>query len=153
MAFPHEYPQMAMENASISCFSDYFLTYWREGSPLFDKIFFASGLAHELSHHWFGNNVTPKWWDDIWLNQSFADYISYRCLEAIQPNITTLPYPNGLPTLLSVRESSEGTKDDRLASHAVHAPVPNMSLVPAYFDGIIYQKGSQILKQLTSVIG
>ena len=44
---------------------------------------FAVTLSHELSHHWFGNLVTPSWWDGLWLNESFADFISYFCLQKI----------------------------------------------------------------------
>jgi aminopeptidase N len=66
--FPHEFQEKGMENAGMVSFDDGFLKLFQQESPLEDKIYLASGLCHELSHHWFGNLVTMKWWDDLWLN-------------------------------------------------------------------------------------
>ena len=52
----------------------------------------ANTISHELSHHWFGNLTTMKWWDDLWLNESFAEFISHFCLEKIKHNMKTINY-------------------------------------------------------------
>ena len=57
---------------------------------------FGNTIVHELSHHWFGNLVTMRWWDDLWLNESFAEYISHYCLEKIKGSIKTLPYESAM---------------------------------------------------------
>ena len=79
--------------------------------------------------------------------------MSYKFLESIQPSITSLAYPSELPGMLSVRQSVEGYKDDQVGPHPIHSSLPFISLSPSYFDGIIYQKGSQVLKQLNLLMG
>lgn len=56
---------------------------------------FGNTIIHECSHNWFGNYTTMKWWDDLWLNESFADYISHYCLENIKSKVTTISYDSG----------------------------------------------------------
>jgi aminopeptidase N len=76
--FAHEYKWGAMENAAIVTHNDRYI--WKDAVSIETKLDFANTISHELAHHWFGNLVTMKWWDDLWLNESFADYISYLCL-------------------------------------------------------------------------
>lgn len=76
--FCPEFNAGAMENAGLVTFNDNYV-FKEEVEPL--KITrFANTIAHELSHHWFGNLVTMNWWNDLWLNESFADFISHYCL-------------------------------------------------------------------------
>lgn len=79
-----------MENAGIVTLNDR-LVYKEKVS--IDKMHrFANTISHELSHHWFGNLVTMKWWDDLWLNESFADFISHFCLQNISKKLKTIKF-------------------------------------------------------------
>ena len=74
-----------MENAGLVTFNDSYA--FKEAVDADRLTRFASTITHELSHHWFGNLVTMKWWNDLWLNESFATFIAYFCLDKM--NITT----------------------------------------------------------------
>jgi aminopeptidase N len=76
--FAHEYKWGAMENAGIVTFNDLYL--FKDKVSNERMLSFGNTIVHELAHHWFGNLVTMKWWDDLWLNESFAEYISHFCL-------------------------------------------------------------------------
>lgn len=67
-----------MEHPGAVTFNDLYI--FREDVPLEKRVRRANTISHEISHMWFGNLVTMKWWNDLWLNESFADYISHYCL-------------------------------------------------------------------------
>ena len=79
-----------MENAGCITFNDNHI--WKENVSTETKFALANTVSHELAHHWFGDLVTMKWWDDLWLNESFADFISHFCLEKIKKNCKTINY-------------------------------------------------------------
>lgn len=108
---------------------------------------FANTIVHECSHHWFGDLVTMKWWNDLWLNESFADFISYYCLESIKGKITSIKYNSAFAAF--VNREVRGYKEDQLSTnHPVRAPVANTSVALSIFDGITYSKGAACLRQL-----
>ena len=72
----------AMENAGIVTFNDLYI--WKEEVDSNKNTWLADVVAHELAHHWFGNLVTMQWWNDLWLNESFADFISHFCLSKFE---------------------------------------------------------------------
>lgn len=80
--FCPEYNMGAMENTGLVTFNDIYV--FREEKPAQSYASLANTISHELSHHWFGNLVTMKWWNDLWLNESFADFISHYCLSKFE---------------------------------------------------------------------
>jgi aminopeptidase N len=106
-------------------------------------------LLHEISHMWFGNLVTMKWWDDLWLNESFANMISYMCMdEAPGLEDITLAWSNFLD------ESFWGLRTDSLnTSHPIAASCGSTADAEDIFDGISYGKGAAWLHQLIFFFG
>eukprot|EP00919_Chromeraceae_sp_WS-2016_P053714 GHVR01127533.1.p1 GENE.GHVR01127533.1~~GHVR01127533.1.p1 ORF type:complete len:118 (+),score=0.50 GHVR01127533.1:609-962(+) len=107
----------------------------------------ANTVSHELAHHWFGNLVTMKWWDDVWLNESFADFISYFCLEKIKNNCKTVQYESSMASFLH-RKGWGYHEDQMITTHPIRGPVINTSVAESIFDGITYSKGASTMKQL-----
>ena len=89
----------------------------------------AGVITHECAHHWFGDYVTMKWWDDLWLNESFADYMSYYCMESIRTSVTTIAdYVSGY--FGAVSRTVGGLREDQYenTTHAIKPDVTNTSL-------------------------
>ena len=107
----------------------------------------ANTISHELAHHWFGNLVTMKWWDDLWLNESFADFISHFCLEKIKHNCKTINYESAMASFLH-RKGWGYHEDQMITTHPIRGPVPNTTVADSVFDGITYAKGAATMKQL-----
>ncbi|XP_063621809.1 glutamyl aminopeptidase-like isoform X2 [Cydia splendana] len=130
------------------------LVTYRETSFLVDeatasaqnKISVANTIAHELAHMWFGNLVTMKWWDDLWLNEGFASYMQAKCLNAIEPSWTMLDqFLKGMHTVM--------VTDAKLSSHPIVQTVETPDQITAIFDTISYKKGSSVLRMLEGFIG
>ncbi|MGH3682649.1 MAG: aminopeptidase N, partial [Natronosporangium sp.] len=105
-------------------------------------------VAHEMAHMWFGNLVTMRWWDDLWLNESFADYLGWRVVaEATRWRTAWTSY--------AVSRKAHGyAADQRPSTHPVAAAeVPDTVTALANFDGISYAKGSAVLRQLVAWVG
>jgi aminopeptidase N len=93
-----------------------------------------------------------KWWNDLWLNESFADFISHYCLENIKNDVKTITYTSGWAAFVE-RKVRGYTEDQMVTTHPIRGPVPNTSVAGSIFDGITYQKGASTLKQLMFVMG
>jgi aminopeptidase N len=143
--FAHEYKWGAMENAGIVTFNDVYI--FKEKVSTERKLALANTMSHELAHHWFGNLVTMKWWDDLWLNESFADFISHFCLEKIKGNVHTLKYESSMASFLQ-RKGWGYHEDQMITTHPIRGPVANTSVADSIFDGITYSKGAATMKQL-----
>lgn len=143
--FAHEYKWGAMENAGIVTFNDLYI--FKEKVSVERKLALANTISHELAHHWFGNLVTMKWWDDLWLNESFADFISHFCLEKIKQNVKTLHYESSMASFLQ-RKGWGYHEDQMITTHPIRGPVANTSVAESIFDGITYSKGAATMKQL-----
>ena len=99
-------------------------------------------ILHELAHHWFGNLVTMKWWNDLWLNESFATYISYLSISQSED----LQYL-GSPWDDFVTRKFGGVRDDALnTTHPICSEIKNIEQADSTFDGISYDKGASFLK-------
>jgi len=95
-------------------------------------------FLHEISHMWFGNLVTMKWWDDLWLNESFANYVSYICLDEA-PGLEQYK----LAWTLFLDESFWGLEEDqRNTTHSISVDVIHTEAAQDIFDGISYGKGA-----------
>uniref|UniRef100_A0A6P4FGB9 Aminopeptidase N isoform X3 n=1 Tax=Drosophila rhopaloa TaxID=1041015 RepID=A0A6P4FGB9_DRORH len=107
----------------------------------------AQIIAHELAHQWFGNLVTPKWWDDLWLKEGFACYMSYKALQQSHPEFQIMD----TLTTLEFKESMEQDADN--SSHAISFDVRSTNDVRRIFDPISYSKGTILLRMLNSIVG
>lgn len=107
----------------------------------------AEYLTHELAHMWFGDLVTMRWWNDLWLNESFASYVSYLALE----------HMGGYPTIWLDFHSRMKVwayiEDQRPTTHRIADEIPSTDETFLNFDGITYGKGASVLKQLVAAIG
>ncbi|XP_059047382.1 glutamyl aminopeptidase-like [Achroia grisella] len=112
-----------------------------------NKISVANTIAHELAHMWFGNLVTMKWWDEVWLNEGFASYMQVKALNAIEPSWTMLDQFL-IKTLHSVLVT-----DAKLSSHPIVQTVNTPDQITAIFDAISYHKGASVLRMLEGFIG
>ncbi|XP_030558822.1 aminopeptidase N isoform X1 [Drosophila novamexicana] len=107
----------------------------------------AQIIAHELAHQWFGNLVTPKWWDDLWLKEGFACYMSYKALNQVHPEFQIMD----TFTVLEFKESMQ--HDAANTSHAISFDVKTTNDVRRIFDPISYSKGTILLRMLNSIVG
>ncbi|MEU4085103.1 aminopeptidase N [Streptomyces aureus] len=147
-AFVPEFNAGAMENPGLVTFRDEFV--YRSAVTDTERQTRAMVIAHEMAHMWFGDLVTLRWWDDIWLNESFAEYMGYQTLtEATRFTDTWVDF--GV-----ARKSWGYDADQRPSTHPV-APdpdaVPDTASAMLNFDGISYAKGASALRQLVTWLG
>jgi aminopeptidase N len=143
--FVPEFNAGAMENAGCVTFADEFV--FRSRVTDASRQTRIEVVAHEMAHMWFGDLVTMRWWDDLWLNESFADYMAHVTLaEATR-------FRDAWTTFCS-REKAWGYEQDQLPStHPVSGPVADSEAALLNFDGISYAKGAAVLKQLVAWVG
>lgn len=109
--------------------------------------FVAQIIAHELAHSWFGNLVTPKWWNDLWLKEGFACYMSYIALDHVHPEYEIMD----TFSVFEFRESMQYDSDN--SSHAISFHVKSTNDIRRIFDPITYSKGTILLRMLNSIVG
>jgi aminopeptidase N len=108
-------------------------------------------FLHEISHMWFGNLVTMKWWNGLWLNESFAEFICVKCNSEIHKK---LAFDSTIPWVWFLCSKFRGYREDQLPStHPIAGVVENTQVACSIFDGITYNKGSAVLKQLMAIVG
>jgi aminopeptidase N len=107
----------------------------------------ANTILHELAHMWFGDLVTMRWWDDLWLNESFAEWASHWC------NAAATRFSDAWTTFLSVRKNWGYRQDQLSSTHPVYCEMPDVDAVEVNFDGITYAKGASVIKQLVAYVG
>ncbi|XBB69032.1 aminopeptidase N [Nocardioides sp. WV_118_6] len=145
-AFVPEFNAGAMENPGCITIRDPLL--FESSSTRADRSFRANLIAHEMAHQWFGNIVTPAWWDDLWLNESFAEYMGRRV-------ITDATEYADAPVHDSYARRTWGiTADQRPTTHPVAGnAAPDALSALQNFDGISYARGANVLRQLAIRLG
>ncbi|WP_448664172.1 M1 family metallopeptidase [Sphingomonas sp. CJ20] len=135
----------AMENAGADIYGDGILFLDADSSKA-DKQTFGMVVAHELSHQWFGDLVTPAWWDDIWLNESFANWMGYRIGNEWRPDLNI-----GIDGLAEGFDAMD--LDALSAGRPIHERIANDADINAAFDQITYGKGGQVVAMIADYLG
>jgi aminopeptidase N len=143
--FVPEFNAGAMENAGAVTFLEDYVFRSRVTRFLYERR--AETVLHEMAHMWFGDLVTMRWWDDLWLNESFATFASVLC----QAEATE--YTEAWTTFANVEKSWAYRQDQLPSTHPVAADIPDLQAVEVNFDGITYAKGASVLKQLVAYVG
>lgn len=132
----------AMENWGLITYRETAMLYDEKTSSVGNKLRVAVVVAHELAHQWFGNLVTPKWWDDLWLNEGFASYVEYIGVDFVEPTWRMLDQ-------FVVDEVQNVFSTDSLSSsHQISIPVNNPDEISEIFDHISYAKGASIIRMM-----
>ena len=142
--FVPEFNHGAMENVGAVTFSEHLL--YRHEPTRTEMARLADVVLHEMVHMWFGDLVTMKWWDGIWLNESFADFLSYLGL------VRATEFKDGWQSFYA-RKAWAYAEDQWVTTHPIAADAPDTDMAFANFDGISYSKGAAVLKQLMFFIG
>ncbi|SDP16184.1 aminopeptidase N [Pedococcus dokdonensis] len=143
--FTPEYNMGAMENAGAVTITETYIFRSKVTEAIVERR--ALTILHELAHMWFGDLVTMKWWNDLWLNESFAEWASTTC----QAEATRW---TSAWTTFGTSEKAWAYRQDQLSStHPIVAPIRDLEDVEVNFDGITYAKGASVLKQLVAYVG
>ena len=143
--FVPDYSVGATENVGCVVISDELLFRSRVTSALHELR--AMVILHEMAHMWFGNLVTMKWWDDLWLNESFAEF----CGTLASAEATR--FGDAWTTFCAGRKTWGYMQDRMPSTHPIAADVPTLTQALANFDGISYAKGASVLRQLLALLG
>jgi aminopeptidase N len=143
--FVPEFNAGAMENAGAVTFLEDYVFRSKVTRASYERR--AETVLHEMAHMWFGDLVTMEWWDDLWLNESFATFASVLC----QAEATE--YRQAWTTFANVEKSWAYRQDQLPSTHPVAADIPDLAAVEVNFDGITYAKGASVLKQLVAYVG
>ena len=143
--FTPEYNMGAMENAGAVTFTEVYVFRAKVTEAIIERR--ALTILHELAHMWFGNLVTMRWWNDLWLNESFAEWASTSA------SAEATEWTNAWTTF-GTSEKAWAYRQDQLSStHPIVADIRDLADVEVNFDGITYAKGASVLKQLVAYVG
>ncbi|MBA2463723.1 MAG: aminopeptidase N [Nocardioidaceae bacterium] len=149
----HKYDQLyvpefnngAMENVGCVTLRDEYLPRGQHAGWFYEQR--ANTILHEMAHMWFGDLVTMKWWDDLWLNESFAEWA------ATHAAVSTTAYPEAWTGFANNRKNWAYRQDQLPTTHPIAADNHDLEQVEVNFDGITYAKGASVLKQLVAYVG
>uniref|UniRef100_A0A1I8AA34 Aminopeptidase n=1 Tax=Steinernema glaseri TaxID=37863 RepID=A0A1I8AA34_9BILA len=147
MAFP-DFAAGAMENWGLVMYREKYLLYDPTVSTPRQKLDVATVVAHELAHQWFGNLVTMKWWNDLWLNEGFATLMESLGANAISDGKFRME-----EFFLYDSLGNAFFRDSRATSHPLHFPIDKAEDVSQAFDSITYDKGGSILRMVREILG
>jgi aminopeptidase N len=143
--FVPEYKAGAMENAGCVTFLESYI--FRSRVTDFAHQSRAETILHEMAHMWFGDLVTMRWWDDLWLNESFASWA------AAQAQSQATRWRGAWTTFAQIDKAWAYRQDQLPSTHPIAADIPDIAAVEVNFDGITYAKGAAVLKQLVAYVG
>ncbi|OBA62248.1 aminopeptidase N [Mycobacterium sp. 1100029.7] len=143
--FVPEFNAGAMENAGAVTFLEDYVFRSKVTRASYERR--AETVLHEMAHMWFGDLVTMTWWDDLWLNESFATFASVLC------QAESTEYTSAWTTFATVEKSWAYRQDQLPSTHPIAADIPDLHAVEVNFDGITYAKGASVLKQLVAYVG
>ena len=140
-----EYNAGAMENIGLVTIRDQYVFDSKVTDALSERRVVT--VLHELAHMWFGDYVTMKWWNDLWLNESFAEFTSTLA------TAEATDWPDAWATFCSGEKSWALNQDQLPTTHPIVAPINDLNDTYVNFDGITYAKGASVLKQLVAYVG
>ncbi|WP_236793915.1 aminopeptidase N [Amycolatopsis sp. GM8] len=143
--FVPEFNAGAMENAGAVTFLEDYVFRSRVTRYSYERR--AETLLHEMAHMWFGDLVTMRWWDDLWLNESFATFAS------VLAQAEATEYAHAWTSFANIEKSWAYRQDQLPSTHPIAADIVDLQAVEVNFDGITYAKGASVLKQLVSYVG
>ncbi|GHD43070.1 aminopeptidase [Streptomyces mirabilis] len=144
-AFVPEYNLGAMENPGLVTFREEFIFRGKVTQASYEGR--ANVILHEMAHMWFGDLVTMEWWDDLWLKESFADFMGAFAL------VGATRFENGWITFANRRKAWAYRADQLPSTHPITADIRDLQDAKLNFDGITYAKGASVLKQLVAYVG
>ncbi|MFF1916623.1 aminopeptidase N [Streptomyces sp. NPDC058239] len=145
--FVPEFNAGAMENAGAVTIRDQYVFRSKVTDAAYERR--AETILHELAHMWFGDLVTMEWWNDLWLNESFATYTSVAC----QAYAEGSKWPHSWTTFANSEKTWAYRQDQLPSTHPIMADIRDLDDVLVNFDGITYAKGASVLKQLVAYVG
>jgi aminopeptidase N len=140
-----EYNMGAMENAGCVTLRDEYLPRSRQDRAFYE--FRVEVILHEMAHMWFGDLVTMRWWDDLWLNESFAEWACYHAA------VEATEFTEAWTGFTNARKNWAYRQDQLPSTHPIAADNVDLRAVEVNFDGITYAKGASVLKQLVAWVG
>ena len=143
--FVPEFNAGAMENAGAVTFLEDYVFRSKVTQAARDAR--ANTILHEMAHMWFGDLVTMQWWDDLWLNESFAEFMAYHAAS------TATRFTDAWTGFATSRKAWGYRQDQLPSTHPIAADAPDLEAAKANFDGITYAKGASVLKQLVAWVG
>ncbi|MET8815440.1 aminopeptidase N [Streptomyces sp. NPDC004549] len=145
--FVPEFNAGAMENAGAVTIRDQYVFRSKVTDAAYEMR--AETILHELAHMWFGDLVTMEWWNDLWLNESFATFTSIAC----QASAPGSRWPHSWTTFANSMKTWAYRQDQLPSTHPIMADIRDLDDVLVNFDGITYAKGASVLKQLVAYVG
>jgi aminopeptidase N len=143
--FVPEFNAGAMENAGCVTFLEDYIFRSKVTDARYERR--AETILHEMAHMWFGDLVTMRWWDDLWLNESFASYA------AVLAQTGATRWREAWTTFASIEKTWAYRQDQLPSTHPIAADAPDVQTAEVNFDGITYAKGASVLKQLGAYVG
>ncbi|MEU9972716.1 aminopeptidase N [Streptomyces sp. NPDC051014] len=144
-AFVPEYNLGAMENPGLVTFREEYIFRGKVTQASYEAR--ANVILHEMAHMWFGDLVTMVWWDDLWLKESFADFMGTFA------NVGATRFTNAWTTFANRRKAWAYRADQLPSTHPITADIRDLQDAKLNFDGITYAKGASVLKQLVAYVG